>query len=304
MIGTNTRHMNVILVSLLMLAAFIVLKFSKLPGPSFFPKFLTKTFERPPEESATYDFLRILENLSLAYITALLIYLLVEVIPQNRLERKAFTICRPKIVNIYLHMSRIVGPLKMLLNIKKENETIVAADLTKVSYYPHMEKIYYSAEIYLSDKGANGSTKGIFLFHRDLSESARTIQKNIDAINSLPSSTNLSEDLVNILSLIRSNSFVEQWSENKGPWTVERPYELSSLEKPFYDLIQLYLQLEAFNFRKHSYVYTKMDEEDILKLKKEKQVFFDEMKDEFSRSSYKFYHNSIEYRVEDGQLVE
>lgn len=263
--------MNVVLILLSILAAFIVLKFSKLPTPSFFPKFLVKIFERPPDGSATYEVLRISENLSLAYITALLIYLLVEVVPQNKLERKAFTICRPKIVSVYLHMSQIVGPLKMLLNIEKENETIVVADLTEIdSYYPHLEKTYYNAEIYLSDKGQNGQTRGIFLFHKDLSESARVIQKLIDDINGLPSSTNLPKDLIEILSLIRSNSFVEQWSKNEGLLVVEAPHSLGDFERPFYDLIQLYLKLEAFDFRRISYVYTKMNEEGILKMKKEK----------------------------------
>lgn len=297
------KYLNTVLICFLLLAIFIVLKFSTLPSPSFLPNFIINLFERPVAGSTTLEVLRILENLSLAYITALIIYFLIDFIPKKKLEKKAFTICKSNIVNVYLNMSNIIGPIKMLLELDKENGNITINDLKGITRYePHMEKTYFNSEVRLNDIGANGHTKGVFLFHKDLPQYASKIRTLIDEISTLPSSDNLPVQLINLLSSIRSSEFIEKCQHTKMPPITNLPYEIHNMDNAFHKFIQLYLALGEFDFRKYSYVYTKLNDEEITSIIDEKNLKFKEIKKELNQSEMKFILNGIEYRIENGQL--
>lgn len=297
------KYLNTILISILLLAVFIVLKFSTLPTPSFLPNFVIDLFERPANGSKTLEALRILENLSLAYITSLIIYFLIDFIPKKRLEKKAFTICKLKLVNVYLNMSNIIGPIKMLLDLNKENRNITANELKGITKYePHLEKTYYKNEVCLNKADSNGQTKGIFLFHKDISQYASKIRKLIDIITTLPSSGNLPIQLLNILSSIHSCEFIEKWHQSKTAPVKSSTYEIHNMDNDFYEFIQLYLALEEFDFNKHRYIYTKLNDEEITSITAEKKLIFKEVSNKLTQSEMKFIFNGIEYRVENRQL--
>ena len=297
------KYLNTILICILLLAVFIVLKFSTLPTPSFLPNFIIDLFERPAKGSQSLEALRILESLSLAYITSLIIYLLIDFIPKKRLEKKALTICNSKLVNVYLNMSNIIGPIKMLLDLNKENRNITTNELSRITKYePHLEKTYYKSEIFLNKADRKEQTKGIFLFHKDISQYASNIITLIDEITTLPSSGNLPIQLLYILSTIRSCEFIEKWHQSKTAPINSSSYEIHNMDNALYEFIQLYLALEEFNFNKHTYIYTKLNDEEIKNITEEKKIRFKEISNKLTQSEMKFILNGIEYRIENGQL--
>lgn len=296
------KYLNAILIFILFIAAFFVIKFSTLQMPSFLPSFVIDLFERPKNGSNSLEVLRILENLSLAYITSLIVYFLVDYIPKKRLQKKAFVICELQLVNLYLNMSRIIGPIKMIWNIKGQNKDITITDLKGITNYePSLEKTYYKSEIQLSDIGSNGHTKGIFLFHKDVAHYASKIITIIDEIAILPSSSNLSLNLLNILSSIRSCKFIQRWRQNKiVPPNVS--YGNHDMDNAFYEFIQLYLALDEYDFKKHRYIYKRIDDEEIVQMTDEMKLNYKEISNNLPDSELKMILNNIEYRIENGQL--
>lgn len=287
----------------LFIAILIVLKFSSLPTPRFLPDKIAIFFEKPNSNTTSYELLRLLENLSLAYIAAFIFYLLIDFFPKQNASKKAFLILRPKFVGIYLDMSQIISHLKMILELKKKNTLISIEDVAPISFYkPEFEKIYYRSTTYLSDKGESGTTKGIFLFHKDFANIASRIILKVGDVTKLPITFNADADLVEILSSIESCEFLERCKNlTQGPLLQSKEHTKANFGNKFYDFIQLYVRFSKYNFRKISYNYVRLFEKEIHEMQEEqRKVYLDGQ----LNITTKFYNKSIEFRIENGKLVQ
>ena len=70
----------------------------------------------------------VLLNLSYSYLAAFLFFLLIEYFPSKILSEKAYIICKPSLVNIYLYMSEIVGILLLLVHHTRQNKPANKSD--------------------------------------------------------------------------------------------------------------------------------------------------------------------------------
>jgi len=299
--------MNASLIIFLILSIFIILKFSALELPRFLPNFIRRIFKSPDSQSNWFEFFKILEKLSLAFVTAIIIFYLIDYIPKKRAEEKAVTISEESFTNIYLNMSSMIAPLKMILDIDKENKEIKLEDLEKIKLYSEnlKKKHYYKSDIYLSDKGYNKSNKGIFLYRNDLFQNVKKIKTIIDELSALPSSTNFPRELIEIISSIRSSDFLRICTDFGTPFT-SADHEIYFFDIAFYDFIQLYQNLGEYKFRKIWYEYSKLGDDEITKLKNQKRKVFESVKSQvpMTKSSYVFFMDGIQYRIQNGQLIE
>ncbi|USD25081.1 hypothetical protein [Flagellimonas marinaquae] len=299
--------MSTTLIIFLILSIFIILKFSAIKLPTFLPKFIVRIFKNPKPDSNWFEIFKILEKLSLAFVTALIIFYLIDYIPKKRTEEKAVVISEQALTNIYMNMSSMIAPLKMIFEIDKENAKIRQEDLEKIKIYSDTleRKYYYNSDIYLSDKGYNKSNKGIFLYRNDLYQGAKKIKDLIDELSALPSSSNLPRELIETLSAIRSSDFLRICTDFGNPFT-SASHEIYYYDSAFYEFIQHYQKLSAYKFRKIWYEYSKLGEDEILKLKTKKREVYESVKNQvqMNRSSYVFFMDGIQYRIQNGQLIE
>ncbi|WP_319228749.1 hypothetical protein [Draconibacterium orientale] len=298
--------MNIILAILFILSSLVVLKYSKLTLPPFFPVFLNKLLQNPKSKTKTYEVYKILEKLSLSIITALIIFFLIDFVPGKRNEKKALAINEQQLTNVYLNMGNAIAPIKMVLDINKKNKKIKLQDLKDMTTYSEKlrSKYYYKSKTYLEGREPKVNTIGIFLYPDDLVTTSAQIKKYIDSINALPSSSNLPVKLIETLSSIRSSRFLRICGDFEEPITKSNEINVHEFDLAFYEFLKLYRELNDFKFRKHSYVYTQLNEDEISELVTTKKKVFKEVKNTINKSNYRFIFQGIEYRVVDGKLIE
>lgn len=298
--------MNIVLTILFILSSLVVLKYSKLTLPSLFPDFFIKLLQNPKPQTNTYEVYKILEKLSLSIITALIIFFLIDFLPGKRNEKKALAINEQQLTNVYLKMGNAIAPIKMVLDINKKNKKIKLQDLKDMNIYSEKlrSKYYYKSKTYLKGREPKVNTIGIFLYPDDLVTTSAQIKKYIDSINALPSSSNLPVKLIETLSSIRSSRFLKICDNFNDPPPKSGKIIIHDFDKAFYEFLRLYRKLNNFKFRKHSYAYTKLNEDEISEIISTKKKVFNEIRHTVNKSNYKFFFNGIEYRVEEGKLIE
>ncbi len=298
--------MNIILLLLLIISIFLVLKFSEITLPSIFPESVTKIFEQPSKDSNSFEVFRILERLSLAYISGMIIFFLINFIPRKSVEIKALKISQPALLEIYSNMGTMIAPLKMILNIEKKNKKIKLADLKQIKKYSNKieDTYYYTSGVYINNRLSKGGEKKIFLYPKDLKELSQRVQKKVDNLTSLPSTSNLPVSLVETLSAISSSDFLRKCSTLDKVVSLPGPTEIANFDIAFYDFIKLYLKLESYEFRKLSYVYGRLGQDEIDLLREKKKNAFKEFKHTINLTSYTTIRDGIEYRVVNGKLIE
>jgi len=248
----------------------------------------------------------VLINLSYNYMAAFVFFILIEYIPKRISSKKAFLIWKSKLVTIYMYMSNIISPLKMIVDIQKKDSEISLQELAEIcNYTPAYEKIYYSSTIHLSNKGNNGVTKEIFRFHKDLSDLSETIKNKIEDIIKLPSTPNIDIELVEIISAIYSSEFLQTCSSFREYKRNGQNYPIHKFDKNFYDFIKLHERLGKFDFIKCSYTYKRLTEEEIVQVIAEKKEKWREIQRlNIIQNDALIYFNNIQYKIENGVLVE
>lgn len=215
---------------------------------------------------------QVLLNLSYSYIAGLIFYIFIEYIPKKIAAKKAFNIWKNQLVNIYLHMSEIVAEIKLIANITKEDKDIVLGDLKDiVKYKPQYKKLYYKSITFVNKIPNKDRTKGVFEFHADLYEAGIYIKKYIAEMIKLPSASNITPNLLEIISEIKSCKFLSTCNSFKDVFLENYEYDINSCDKDFYDFLQLYIRLSKYKFSKYSYKYELLSQNEITKMEAERK---------------------------------
>lgn len=248
---------------------------------------------------------QVLLNLSYSYIAGLIFYILIEYIPKNIAAKKAFTIWESQLVNIYLHMSEIVAEIKLIANITKEDKDIILSDLKDiVKYKPQYKKLYYKSTTFINKIPNKDKTKGVFEFHADLYEAGVYIKKHISEMIKLPSASNITPNLLEIISEIESCKFLFTCNSFKNVFLEDCEYDINSFDKDFYDFLQLYICLGKYKFPQHSYNYEILSQDEITLMEAERKIVLGEIKKTgIKLDNHKFYKNNIEYKIRNGKLI-
>lgn len=243
----------------------------------------------------------ILLNLSYSYIAALIFAWIWEHIPQICNEKKAFKINESNINSIYRNMHELITSLMMIYKIDKDIFELNINDLSQCNIYkPEFSFIYYEKYII---KGNNKETKekGIFSFWEDLEDYSTKIQKAIIKIKNLPSSTNLSLTLINLLSEIEQNELLGTYKANKTyPDNYKNQSTIYHFDEKIYNFIQLYKRMENISSIKLETKMRKLSDKAIIDLKRHRDIFINELKsyNKFPQNGL-IYHNNIRYKIKD-----
>ncbi len=246
----------------------------------------------------------ILLNLSYSYIAALIFAWIWEHIPQICNEKKAFKINESNINSIYRNMHELITSLMMVYKIDKDIFELNINDLSQCNIYkPDFSFIYYEKYII---KGNNKETKekGIFSFWEDLEDYSTKIKKTIIKIKNLPSSTNLSLTLINLLSEIEQDELLGIYNAYKTyPDNYKSQSTIYHFDEKIFNFIQLYKRMGNISSIKFDTKMRELSDKAIIDLKVHREIFINELKsyNKFPQNGL-IYHNYIRYKIKDGKV--
>ncbi len=246
---------NKVLILLLLLALFFIAKLSDLPCV-FTLKAVRYLFLQPQRGTYIYGALKLMENLSLAYIASLVFYLIIEFIPKQKKAKRAYQIIENELVSLFSNMSKLISILNSELKIDKDYKNIKLSDVEILdSLSVSNETKYYHNKIYI-DGEYSSETEIYIQYYSELPKIINNILKRIDKIKNMPCIVDVDNRIIQILSEVESNGFVLQVQYLEK--CVDN-YELfkniirTNFGKNYYHFIQSLTKLYDFEFRKFTY---------------------------------------------------
>lgn len=210
-----------------------------------------------------------------AFITSSIFYILVTYLPKRKISNSSYELIKDKLYNIYSSMDYIISILEYSLKSEQANgnSDVIFKD----------EYIYAKINYYKNGELLTNVANRRYNIYKDLSEEQNMIIKSIVGINNLPCTINLDFKLLQILSSITTDVFLQRiqfhkkTNDIKNDWGIEREWNiLSSMEdEDFVKFKELRDQLGKYNFVKLTYSCEKISDKEIEHDKK----FLKEMED-------------------------
>lgn len=225
-------------------------------------------FLRPQEKTMAFEFFRIMENLSLAYIASLIFYLMVDYIPKKKSEEKAFELIKPHLVSLLMWMNRINSYFKCITDVTDFSS--VSQDKMKEidDFHFNSKRLFYIETSYRNGI-RNGCDMAVFQGTKEIKDNGKLILKvyeDMDAISTIM--VQAPSDLISILSKIRDSKFLEKIIHIINDDEVKNEIEIVHRYFNFYkDLAEfsfLEMQLAQYDFDKLTVVYRVASENEIM----------------------------------------
>ncbi len=299
--SAKTTKINLVLIILLLVSIWSIIKYSKIPyltnEDSEIIKFI---FERPKDESIL-ELFRITERLSLAYISGLIMYLLINVIPQKISERKNLKIQQVRLTKIYSEMNFLIEAYKIIFQIDTNIKDIKENDIMlPIDQYQLITKLYLNRFISINNVKQNQGNQILLFPFKEIKTESISLKKTLNKLLKDNSYNPINYKIVRLLYLIENNPLMERydWLDEKKTITIQ------GLHTSFYNFVKLYLQLGKIVEEKHQRRYIKLNDEEISKFNATRKIVIKGIDKTMTGGNFMFYHNGIRYVVENESLLE
>ena len=123
-----------LIVSICVISALLIAKASTLPVWGWLPHSIQQYLLAPKGGSDEWEIYSILSNLSFAYISSIITYILIQYIPERRKAIKAFVTLRSDLEQIYSSMSRLISMFLFDMQIDKSESQIILSDVVEMKH--------------------------------------------------------------------------------------------------------------------------------------------------------------------------
>lgn len=248
------RH--IIICVLCVVCAFIITKYSQLPMPDWLPQFFHNLFLCPSADTAHYEWLSLLNNLSLAFLASIIVYIVVQYIPERRKANKAFSLLRKEFVSLYSSMSQMICMYFFELGVTEKEEKIKLEQLSGVCEIDFSDFVRKCRIRDLKNGRYINCVSIGYTLYKDSLECYQQISKAIGKIKETKCSANLDNDIVNTISVIENNWFLRFFSYEKSIIaTSSKKNKIINFDKGFYEIIKCHIELNEYAFDKMTYEY-------------------------------------------------
>ena len=257
------RH---IVICLLLFASLLaVAKYSRIPVPNWLPVAFEKMFLCPAQETSAYEWWGLINNLSLAYIASIITYVVIQYIPERRKAYKAFNIAKKDLSSLFQYMSRLISMYLFTIGIKPTNESIKLEDLKAVCNIDILDKENYCKIIGMRD-GQDGNTRAYsYNLFKDSKQYVDFLNKKIDKIKSSMYSGYLDPDIVELISRIENNWFIQYLSSLDKPMMRTPGYRsnIIDFDKAFFSLIKCHSALGRYDYTLMTYAFSEISDQEL-----------------------------------------
>ena len=290
------RH--VVICILLIICGLVVTKFSKIPVPRWVPSLIANLLICPSVGTEAYEWWALLNNLSLAFIASIIAYIFIQYIPDRRQAQKAFSILRKEFCSLYLYMSQLAYMYLFETGVDKKECQVSTEDLTGMLYV-EISDTFRDCRIRTirNGKDAKSESHGYNLY-RDSKKYADLVCKSIERINSTGCSSQLDIDLVDTVSSIENNQFLQHFSLMQVPYTRTPGYQnvTVNFNSYFHGFVRCHCSLSKYRIDLITYEFSKMDDEEI-QSENEKRLFMT------TRAALKFLEPSKINKITEGIIA-
>lgn len=248
---------NTIIFTLCLFSILVLAKYSLIPVPNWIPIGIQNILARPLEGSTAFEWLSIINNLSLAYIASIITYIVIQYIPERRKTNKAFSLLKKEISELYSNISRVIRMYLFEIKINKPDECITLEDIKDICNV-EITDTTKNCRIKSMKNGSyiNCISYGYNLFS-DTIKYMTSVQKSMQNIKGSIYSSYLDSVLVETISIIENNWFYCCLKEKKTPDTKIPGYRnvIFEFDKGFYEFIKCHISLSKYDFDLNSYEF-------------------------------------------------
>ncbi len=243
------------------ISTFIICKFST--SPTIFP-LLSHILQRPPENTLSFEILRVAENLSLAYMSSFIFYILINYIPDKQAKLRTEKLLSKSLTNLYLNMNMVLSYFKFSTEVedfsKATPEQVEKID--NFSFKPHPEFLIVSAT---RNNEPDGEHLECFNAKNEMIAAGKEIQKTLSKINTILSNNKMDTHFIILISELENSEFLQKLCE-----VIPATLEIDGMENRylnFYNSIAEFekseKQLEKYDFLKLNVVFRKANAKEI-----------------------------------------
>lgn len=264
------RH--IVICILCLLSGFIIAKYTNIPAPSWLPDSIAELLLRPQEETTAFDWLEILNNLSLAFIASIITYVVVQYIPERKKAYIAYAIMENDLQKLYSYLSYLISIYLFDIGINKPERDI---SLKMLSCLPNLgiSDITKSSRIEtVIDEEMTKMYRYGYNLQKDSIKYADLIMKTIGHIKESMCSAQMDGDIINTLSTIENNWFLSCfYDSNFSRFNMScLQHRIANLDKGIFELIKCHLSLNKYVFSKLTYQIEKISDEEMKKEEEQK----------------------------------
>lgn len=189
-----------ILFILFLISIFLMIKNSSIPYCFTPPTFISFIFDAPKSDLFS-SIAQMIDIFTSAYVTSLIFYYMVDYLPEVKQEKKAKEIIAPKLVSLYLYISKLLAMIKYAAEQEKLFQTGKTEDMDKLSF---KNKVILCKQKSFRNEVENGMTPYYFFDLLKDCDHFRTLILNIcSEISSTPSFSYCDTQVVHIISKIQ-----------------------------------------------------------------------------------------------------
>lgn len=236
---------NKTLCIIFLLSVFVILKFSNFPILWFIPDFVRNIILKPQGNSIEYKFFELSYSFSLAYISSFLFYIIVDYIPKFKKEKIAFKIVHKYFESLNIDLEELIYIFLLNIDVYEECTILKESDLHKLEKTTlNRERIYFKK--ITPNLERNNYTFDFYDLNEDVRQSVISIRENIENVKTSLVVSDLSNELVRLVSNIDNNDFLNQAIQFVTEGNIYKssvPITRANFTLNFFNLIKLYRYL-------------------------------------------------------------
>lgn len=247
------------------ISMFVICKFS--PAPALL-ECLIPLLQRPAEDTLWYEFFRVAENLSLAYIASLIFYVLVDYCPRKRDEMRSAAILEKPLVNLYMNMNKVISYYKFRFDtphfsaVTEEKKK----EINDFSFSTIPEFLFVEST---RDQVHDGGHVEWFDAKKEVTAAGIGISKSLAEIDSILAGNKAPTDFISLMNELRTSGFLEKLLKiMPGPPIIVAGKEIPFTYLNFYDDIckfeVIQQKIEGYTFLKLGYMFRRATESEIV----------------------------------------
>lgn len=251
-----------LLSALFVVSVFLMVKNSSIPYPFNPPLIIQYIFDAPTSEFFS-KVAGMVDIFTSAYVTSLLFYFIVDYIPAIKQEETAKKIIAPKLISIYLYISKLTA---MIDYSAQQQGLNVDADCKQLDKLRFEDVPVYCKEKTFVDGAERGSTPSEYNLLKDCNKYRKLILTSCQSISVTPSFSYCDEDIINMISQIQLNEFLSALpTPDDMTLKVKMPISHFDLGKKYLAFVKLKESLSSLVDTRHEYLMNDISEEEILK---------------------------------------
>lgn len=239
-----------------LISVLLILKFSKISFFTWIMNIISFIFEKPQEETSSYEIFRILEAVSLSYIASIIFYLINDYIPQRKRSKSALDDIKIHIDGLCYTINELIQVIKFIFEFQKEEYFNEGKALNNI--VENFDKIKYSQErIYYKQVNKENNKEYTYEFidsKNDLTLFTRDIDKTLNTMMQVFQYGDCSNSFKRLISSINTNKLIINYRELADTECGEdESFNLKGLGKSFNELENYFNELCKYSSKRFDY---------------------------------------------------